>query len=54
MVVRKSKVKELVGKDFRVSKDFYDALNDHVQQTIRTAKTRAKENQRKTLRPHDI
>ncbi|UCE75360.1 MAG: hypothetical protein JSV56_06585 [Methanomassiliicoccales archaeon] len=54
MVVRKSKVKELVGADFRVSADFYDALNEHVQETLKLAKQRAKMNDRKTLRPHDI
>ena len=54
MVVRKSKVKEFVGTDFRVSADFYDALNQHVQETLRQAKQRAKSNDRKTLRPHDI
>lgn len=54
MVVRKSKVKELVGADFRVSADFYDALSKHVQQTLVEAKKRAKMNDRKTLRPHDI
>ena len=54
MVVRKSKVKELVGADFRVSADFYDALNQHVQETLRNAKARAKSNDRKTLRPHDL
>lgn len=54
MVVRKSKVKEFVGTDFRVSADFYDALNVHVQETLKQAKERAKRNDRKTLRPHDL
>lgn len=54
MVVRKSKVKELVGTDFRVSADFYDALNRHVQDALVQAKNRAKQNDRKTLRPHDL
>jgi histone H3/H4 len=54
MVVRKSKVKEYVGADFRVSADFYDALNRHVEATLREAKNRAKQNDRKTLRPHDL
>jgi histone H3/H4 len=54
MVVRKSKVKEFVGTDFRVSADFYEALNQHVQETLKHAKQRAKSNDRKTLRPHDI
>ena len=54
MVVRKSKVKELVGADYRVSADFYEALNKHVQETLRLAKQRAKSNDRKTLRPHDL
>lgn len=54
MVVRKSRVKEFVGEDFRISADFYDALNEHVQNTLREAKNRAKHNDRKTLRPHDL
>jgi histone H3/H4 len=54
MVVRKSKVKEFVGTDYRVSADFYEALNQHVQETLKQAKQRAKSNDRKTLRPHDI
>lgn len=54
MVVRKSKVKEVVGTDFRVSADFYDALNNHVQDTLKQAKERARRNDRKTLRPHDL
>ena len=41
MVVRKSKVKELVGPDFRISADFYDALNNYVQTTLTEAKNRA-------------
>jgi histone H3/H4 len=54
MVVRKSKVKEFVGTDFRVSADFYDALNNHVQDALKQAKERARRNDRKTLRPHDL
>jgi histone H3/H4 len=54
MVVRKSKVKELVGSDYRVSADFYEALNKHVHETLVQARERAKKNDRKTLRPHDL
>ena len=54
MVVRKSKVKELVGPDYRISADFYDALSERVQTTLTEAKNRAKQNDRKTLKPHDL
>ena len=54
MVVRKSAVKELVGKDYRISKEFYDALSENVKVTISAAKRRAESNARKTLRPHDL
>ncbi len=53
MVVRKSKIKELAG-DFRVSADFYEALNKKVQLDIKAAQKRAGANGRKTLRPEDI
>jgi histone H3/H4 len=53
MVVRKSKIKELAGK-FRVSADFYDALNKTVQAQIKQAQKRAQANGRKTLRPEDL
>lgn len=53
MPVRKTKVKELAG-DFRVSSDFYDALDKVVSEEIREAKRRADENGRSTLMPYDL
>lgn len=53
MPVRKTKVKELAG-DFRVSSDFYDALADVVEGEIESARRRARENNRRTLMPHDL
>lgn len=51
--VKKTTVKELAG-NYRVSSDFYDALADVVEKEIRAARRRAKENNRKTLMPHDL
>ena len=53
MIIKNSEVKELV-KDFRVSADFYDALSKEVEGIIKAAKKRAKENDRKTLKPYDL
>jgi histone H3/H4 len=49
----KSVVKELVG-DFRISADFWDALNERIQWKIKRALERAKANGRKTVRGADL
>ena len=53
MIIKKSEVKDAV-KDFRISSDFYDALDKYVQKAVKDAKKRAKENGRKTLKPFDL
>ena len=54
MLVKKSEVKDKVKGDMRISGDFYDALDKHVANAIKAAEKRAKENGRKTLKPHDL
>ncbi len=54
MIIKKSEVKEIVGKDFRISIDFYRALDTLVEKQIAEAKRRAKQNRRKTLKPCDV
>ena len=54
MIIKKSEVKEVVGKDFRISIDFYRALDTLVEKQIAEAKRRAKQNRRKTLKPCDV
>lgn len=53
MIINKSRVKESAG-DFRVSSDFYEALDKVVSEEIKDAKRRADENGRSTLMPHDL
>lgn len=52
-VINKTQVKE-AASDFRVSSDFYDALNAQVYDLIDQAKQRAEQNGRSTLMPHDL
>ena len=54
MIIKKTEVKEVVGKDFRISIDFYRALDTLVEKQIAEAKRRAKQNRRKTLKPCDV
>jgi len=49
----KSAVRELVG-DFRVSEDFWEALNKSIEAVVKKAVERAKENGRKTVRGADL
>jgi hypothetical protein len=54
-VVVASKVKEAIrGRDVRMSAEFVDALNDHVNEVIAKATERAKGNGRSTVRPGDL
>lgn len=54
-VVVTSKLKEAVkGLDLRMSGDVPDAMNAKVQEILRAAAKRAKENGRSTLRPYDL
>jgi hypothetical protein len=52
-LVVKSKVKEYAG-DVSVGADFYDALSKEVEELIKKAKVRCKENGRSTLKSRDV
>ena len=55
MLLVLSKTKDaLRGKDFNVSADAYEALNEHLYWLISQAQARCKANGRKTIRPYDI
>lgn len=54
MIIKKSEVKALVGDNYRISQDFYDRLSDAVEDIVKDAMKRAKENGRKTLKPYDL
>jgi len=55
MLLVGSKTKDaLRGKDFMVSSDAIDALNNHVYWLVEQAQKRAAANGRKTIRPYDI
>lgn len=53
LIINKSRVKDAAG-DFRVSSDFYEALDKVVSEEIKEAKRRADENGRSTLMPYDL
>ncbi|MHC5011263.1 MAG: hypothetical protein ACYTG6_09970 [Planctomycetota bacterium] len=54
-VVVGSKVKEAIkAKGVRMAGDFSEALNAHVHQCIADAVARCKNNNRGTVRPHDL
>ncbi|MEM5874609.1 MAG: DUF1931 domain-containing protein [Candidatus Aenigmatarchaeota archaeon] len=52
-LVVKSAVRELI-KDFRVSEEFFNALDKKVESLVKEAVGRAKANDRKTLRAADL
>lgn len=55
MLLVGSKTKEaLKGKQFNVSSDALEALNEHVYWLIEQAQKRCEANGRKTVRPYDI
>jgi histone H3/H4 len=53
MIIKKSEVKDAAG-DFRISGDFYDALDKAVAGLVKAAKKRADANGRKTLKASDL
>lgn len=54
-LVVQSKVKEAVkGLDLRMDSSLPDALNDKIAKMLSDAAERAKNNNRGTLRPHDL
>jgi histone H3/H4 len=52
-LVVKSAVRKKLGK-FRVSGDFWKALDNHIAWELKRATERAKANGRKTVRPEDL
>lgn len=52
MIISKSRTKAAAG--INVSGEFYEALDAAVRNLIATAEQRATDNNRKTLRPHDL
>jgi histone H3/H4 len=53
LVVVRSKIKD-VAKGMNVSGDFADALSVKVEELIKEACRRAKENKRSTIQPRDL
>jgi len=53
MIIVKTKIKELVG-NLNISSDLAEALDKEVQETLRKAVERAKENGRKTVMAKDL
>jgi hypothetical protein len=57
MLLVQSKVREVIKEkaaDIRISDEFLVGLNDHLYALLEKAIHRCKENQRATLRPHDV
>lgn len=52
LIISKSRTKAAAG--INVSGDFYIALDEAVRNLIATAEARAGNNNRRTLRPHDL
>ncbi len=52
-LIVKSNVKDKLG-DINVSSDFYDALNEKVEDLLDDASRRAEANDRKTVQPRDL
>ena len=52
-IVNRSAIKNLVG-DFKTSNEFYPRLDREVEEMIKKAMARAKENQRRTLMARDL
>ncbi len=52
LIISKSRTKAAAGMN--VSGDFYAALDETVRGLIATAEARAENNNRRTLRPHDL
>ncbi|MFT7668705.1 MAG: hypothetical protein ACI8X5_001403 [Planctomycetota bacterium] len=52
LIISKSRTKAAAG--INVSGDFYIALDEAVRGLIATAEERAENNNRRTLRPHDL
>lgn len=52
LIISKSRTKAIAGMN--VAGDFYGALDEAVRGLIASAEARAEQNNRRTLRPHDL
>ncbi len=52
-LVAKTQIKELVG-DFNISEEFYPAFEREVENILKKALLRAKQNNRRTLMARDV
>ncbi|MFB6088046.1 MAG: DUF1931 domain-containing protein [Haloarculaceae archaeon] len=52
-LIVKNSVKEALD-DMNVSRDFYDALDEEVEELLEDARERAQSNDRKTVQPRDL
>lgn len=52
-IIVKSKIKEITG-EFKVSGDYYEALEEEVKLFIKKSIKRAEANNRKTIQPRDL
>ncbi len=52
-LIVKAAVKEALN-DKNVASDFYDALDDRVEELLEDASRRAEQNDRKTVQPRDL
>jgi len=52
-LIVKNSVKEALD-DMNVSRDFYDALDEEVEELLEDAARRAESNDRKTVQPRDL
>jgi histone H3/H4 len=52
-LIVKNSVKEALD-DMNVSRDFYDALDEEVEELLDNAARRAQSNDRKTVQPRDL
>ncbi|MFC7008962.1 MULTISPECIES: DUF1931 domain-containing protein [Halalkalicoccus] len=52
-LIVKAAVKEALS-EHNVASDFYDALDDEVEELLQDAARRAEENDRKTVQPRDL
>ena len=52
LIISKSRTKAIAGMN--VAGDFYTALDGAVRNLIAAAEARAEQNNRRTLRPHDL
>lgn len=53
-LIVKSKLKEVLDKEMRVSSELAEALNKEVEKILKKASERAKANHRTTILPQDI